>query len=137
MGVRLRLRAPGKPRSLGDPFMIQLSRLGDGKKSLRHARPESLVHDSEIKRHRNRIGLVRVGVVELAVHHDGNRNDVGLAFIGNLNQPKRARTLVCVLALVVLYQFLRMGFGGWPKADQSNRRPESGSADDGAEPHTI
>lgn len=91
--------------------MIQLSRLRDGKKALRNAGAESLIHDSEIERHRDGIGHVRVGVVELAAHHDGNRNDVGLAFIGNLNQSERARAVVGVLALVMLHKFLGVAFG--------------------------
>ena len=135
--VGFRLRALGKPGSLRDPFAIQLSRLRDGKESLRHARAESFVHDSEIERHRNRSSFVGFGIVKLAIHHDGDRNEASLALIVNLHQTKRPRAFVGVLAFMMLGEFLGMGFGSEPEAEEGNRRQKRGGADDGAEPHTI
>ena len=135
--VRFWLRALGKPGSFCNPFVIQLSRLRDGKEALRHARAESLVHDAEIERHRNGSRLEGFGIVELATHHDGDRNEVSFAFIGNLDQSERAGALIGVLALAMLRELLGAGFGYGRKEDETNRHQQRAGADDGAEAHAI
>ena len=130
-----RLRCFGarwQPRTFGDPIVIQLPRLGDGKSSLRDTSLEAFIDNSEIKRHGNGRGLVRTCVVELAIHHDDDGNEERLASAGKLNQPESARSQVSLLATVGLGQFLG-GERSRGNRQSGQRRPE----DDGSEPLAV
>lgn len=139
--VGFRFRTLGQPGSLCDPFMIELSRLGDGEETLRNAGAKAFVDDPEVERHRNRISFIGLGIVKLAIHHDGNGNDAGFAGVGNLHQSERSRPLVSVLARMVLSEFLRVDWlNRTAKPDDGNRRQNDGGdsrKDDGAKPHAI
>jgi len=88
--------------------VAELSRLRDGKEALRHARVKGLVNHAKIECHRDRRGLVGTGIVELAIHHDGDGNDARLARAGKLNESKRARPAISRLAPVLLDLNLRV-----------------------------
>ena len=134
MGCFRRLHARRQPCALGNPRVIQLSRLCNGKQAIGDAGAEGLIDDPEIKRHGNWIGLVGAGIEELAVHHDGYRDHARFAALGNLHQPKRARPFVNLFALEMLREFLGVKRGAKPEARESHDRQ---GGDDGGPTHAI
>jgi hypothetical protein len=126
----------GQPCALGDPFMVELSRLGDGKNALRYTRPERFVHDSEIQCHWDWRRVVGPGIEKLTVDHDRNGNEPRFARGRNLHQPQSTRSLVDLLAPVLLREPLRVEC---PRTRSETDESQGGSEreGDGAQPHAI
>src|SRR6266550_2622056 len=87
-----RLGAGGQPRAFGHPDVAGLSGLGDGEDALRYAGSKSFIDNTEVECHGNGSAFVRSGVEKLAVHGDGDRNQVRLAIGKKLNQSESARS---------------------------------------------
>jgi len=86
--------------------VIELAGLGDCEKSLRYAGFEALIDDAEVESHGDRRGLVGASIEKFAIEHDGNGNQAGLAFAGELNQADRARSGIGSLTARLLDEFL-------------------------------
>jgi len=88
-------RSRGKPRTFGDPDVIELSWLRYREDALRDAGAKSFIDNAEIESHGNGRSFIGTGVVKFSVHHDGNGNKAGFLAVGRkLDQCERARSLV-------------------------------------------
>lgn len=137
LGLFRRFFACGHPCALGNPVMVQLARLRNGKNALRDARAKAFIHDAEIERHGNGSRMVGAGIVELAVQHDHDRDEARLALIGYLHQSERAGSLFGLFAPILLHQLRMQRNGLCGEADESNRTRQNTGEDDGAQAPAI
>jgi len=89
-GFRWR-RPRRQPSAFSDPIRFQLSYARDRKQTLRNSAAYCLVHGPVLKRHRNRSGFVRAGIVEFPFRHNGDRDQVGFAVRRKFKKSDRAR----------------------------------------------
>ena len=82
----------GKPRAFGHPDVAGLSGLSDGEDALRHARAKAFIDNAKIERHGDWSAFVGPGVKKLAVHGDGDGNQVRFTVGKELDQSERARS---------------------------------------------
>jgi len=80
------------PLSFSDPARGDASRALHREKSFRRARLQSFINCVAFKGHRNRGSLVSTGIIELAVIHNGDRDDVSLAVRRDLKESQGARS---------------------------------------------
>ena len=111
--------------------------MSNREEALRDAGAKSFVHDPEIERHWYGSRFVGLGIVELAIHHDGDGNKASLAFVGNLNQGEGTGPLVGIFARLMLREFLRVRVAFDPQADEPDCRQRDEGEDDGAKPDAI